>query len=49
MKLRLTGHRFDTTEEVHTETQEVIDALTFENFQGYMKSWETPGVAVYMG
>jgi len=23
------------------ETQEVIDILTFENFQGCMKSWET--------
>jgi len=40
MKLRLKGHRFDTTEEIHTETQEVINTLTFENFQGCMKSWE---------
>jgi len=32
------------TEEIHTETQEVIDTFTFENFQGCMKSWETrPG------
>jgi hypothetical protein len=36
MKLRLKGRRFDTTEEIHAEAQEVI-----ENFQGCMKSWET--------
>ena len=41
MKLRLKGRRFDTTEEIHAESQEVIDTLTFENFQGCMKSWET--------
>ena len=41
MKLRLKGRRFDTTEEIHTESQEVIDTLTFENVQGCMKSWET--------
>jgi hypothetical protein len=41
MKLRLKGRRFDTTEEIHAESQVVIDTLTFENFQGYMKSWET--------
>jgi hypothetical protein len=40
MKLRLKGHCFDTTEEIHAELQEVIDTLTFENFQGCMKSWE---------
>jgi hypothetical protein len=41
MKLRLKGCRFDTTEEILAETQEVVDTLTFENFQGCMKSWET--------
>jgi hypothetical protein len=41
MKLWLKGRRFDTTEEIHAETQEVMDTLTFENFQGCMKSWET--------
>jgi histone-lysine N-methyltransferase SETMAR len=41
MKLQLKGRRFDTTEEIHAESQEVIDKLTFENFQGCMKSWET--------
>jgi len=34
MKLRLKGHCFNTTEETHAEMQEVIDTLTFENFQG---------------
>jgi hypothetical protein len=41
MKLRLKGRRFDTTEEIHAESQEVIDTLTFENIQGCVKSWET--------
>jgi hypothetical protein len=41
MKLRLKGRRFDTTEEIYAETQDVIDTLTFEKFQGCMKSWET--------
>jgi hypothetical protein len=41
MKLRLKGHHFDTAEEIHAELQEVIDTLTFENFQGCIKSWET--------
>jgi len=41
MKLRLKGRRFDMTEEIHAESQEVIDTLTFENFQGCLKSWET--------
>jgi hypothetical protein len=41
MKLWLKGHRFDTTEEIHAESQEVIDTLTFDSFQGCMKSWET--------
>jgi hypothetical protein len=39
MKLWLKGRHFDTTEEIHTGTQEVIGTLTFENFQGCMKSW----------
>jgi transposase len=41
MKLRLKGRRFDTTEKIHAETQEVIGTLTFQNFQGCIKSWET--------
>jgi histone-lysine N-methyltransferase SETMAR len=41
MKLRLKGRRFDTTEEIHTESKVVINTLIFENFQECMKSWET--------
>jgi len=41
MKLRLKGCSFDMTEEIHTETQEAINTLTFKNFQGCVKSWET--------
>jgi hypothetical protein len=41
MKLRLKRRHFDTTEEIHAESQDVIDTLTFDNFQEYMKSWET--------
>jgi hypothetical protein len=41
MKLQLKGHHLDTIEEIHAELQEVMDTLTFENFQGCMKSWET--------
>jgi hypothetical protein len=41
MKLRLKGSPFDTTEEIHAESQEVIDTLIFENFQGCKKTWET--------
>jgi hypothetical protein len=41
MKLWLKGCHFDTTGGIHAETQAVIDILTFENFQGCMKSWET--------
>ena len=40
-ELRLKGRRFDKTEEIYAESQEVIDTLTFENLQGCMKSWET--------
>jgi hypothetical protein len=41
MKLQLKVHCFDTNGEIHAESREVIDTLTFENFQGCMKSWET--------
>jgi hypothetical protein len=40
MKLWLQGRRFDKTVEIHAESQEVINTLTFDNFQGCMKSWE---------
>jgi transposase len=47
MKLRLKGRRLDTIE-IRAESQEVIDILTFENFQGCMKSWKHAGIAVYL-
>jgi hypothetical protein len=34
MKLRLKWRRFDSTEEIHAESQEDIDTLAFENFKG---------------
>jgi hypothetical protein len=41
MKLSVKGRRFDTTETIRAESQEVVDTLTFKNFQGCMKSWKT--------
>jgi len=41
IKLRLKGRRFNRTKEIYAESQEVIDTLIFENFQGCKKSWET--------
>jgi hypothetical protein len=45
MKLRLKEGHFDTSEEIHAESQEVINTLTFENFKRCMKY---AGIAVYM-
>jgi hypothetical protein len=47
MKLRLKGRRFDTTGEIHAESQEVINTLILENFQGCMKSWGTTLGSLY--
>jgi hypothetical protein len=33
MKLKLKGGRFDTIEEIQTESQRVLDTLTEKNFQ----------------
>jgi hypothetical protein len=38
MMFRLKGHRFDTTEEILAESQEVLKTLTLEDFQGCMES-----------
>jgi len=49
MKLRLKGRLFDTTEEIHAETQDVIDTLTFESFQGdALNNGKHAGIAVYV-
>jgi transposase len=37
MKLRLKGRRFDTIEEIQAESQEVLNTLTLQNFQGCME------------
>ena len=47
MQLRLKGGRFNTTEEIHTETQESIDT----HFRTSMDAWnhgKHAGIAVYM-
>jgi hypothetical protein len=33
MKLKLKGRRFDTVEEIHAESQRVLDSLTEKDFQ----------------
>jgi hypothetical protein len=33
MKLKLTGRRFDTTEEIQAESQRVLGTLTEKDFQ----------------
>jgi hypothetical protein len=33
MKLNLKGHRFDNNEEIHAESQRVLDTLTEKDFQ----------------
>jgi hypothetical protein len=48
MKLRLKGRRFDTIGEIQAESQEVLNTLTLENFQGCMESLKDAGIAVYM-
>jgi hypothetical protein len=40
MKIRLKGRRFDTTEEIQAESQDVLKTLTLEDFQGCMESWK---------
>jgi hypothetical protein len=40
MKLRLKGRRCERIVEIQAESQEVLNTLTLENFQGCMDSWE---------
>jgi len=47
MKLRLKGRRFDTTEEIHTESQEVIDTYLRTSRDAW-NSGKHAGMAVYM-
>jgi hypothetical protein len=46
MKFRLGGRRFDTTEEIQAESQEMLKTLGLENFQVCMKSWKNAGIVV---
>ena len=39
MKMKLKGRRFDTTEEIQAETQEVLDTLTERDFQETFQKW----------
>jgi hypothetical protein len=39
MKLKLKGRRFDTTEEIQTESQRVLDTLTEKDFQEAFQKW----------
>jgi hypothetical protein len=39
MKLKLKGHRFDTTEEIQAESQRVLDTLTEKDFQEVFQKW----------
>jgi len=47
MKLRLKGRRFDTNEEIHAETQEVIDTH-FRTSRDARNRGKHAGIAVYM-
>jgi hypothetical protein len=48
MKLRLKGRRFDMTEEIHVETQEVIDTHTLRTSRGAWNHGKHAGIAVYI-
>jgi hypothetical protein len=40
IKLKLKGRRFDTIEEIHAESQRVIDTLTERDFQEALQKWK---------
>jgi hypothetical protein len=39
MKLKLKGCQCDTTEEIHAESQRVLDTLTEKDFQEVFQKW----------
>jgi hypothetical protein len=41
MKLKLQGHRFDTSEEIQAESQRVLDTLTEKDFQKMFQKWRS--------
>jgi hypothetical protein len=48
IKLKLKGHRFDTIEEIHAESQRVLDTLTEKDFKKRSKNGGEGGTGVYM-
>jgi hypothetical protein len=48
MKLKPKWRRFDTTEEIHAESQTVFDILTEKDFRKRSKNGEYDGTGVYM-
>jgi transposase len=41
MKLKLKGRRFDSVEEIQTESQDVLNTLTRNDFQQCFRSWKS--------
>jgi hypothetical protein len=41
MKLKLKGRRFDSIEEIQTESQNVLNTLTRNDFQQCFRSWKS--------
>jgi hypothetical protein len=41
MKLKLKGRRFDSIEEIQTESQDVLNTLTQNDFQQCFRSWKS--------
>jgi hypothetical protein len=39
MKLKLKGRRFDTIEELHAESQRLLDTVTEKDFQEAFQKW----------
>jgi hypothetical protein len=48
MKLKLKGRRFDTIEEIQTESQRLLDTLTGRDFQEEFQKWRRRWDPVYM-
>jgi hypothetical protein len=48
IKLNLKTRRFDTTEEIHAESQRVLDTMIEENFQEAFQNERDGGTGVYM-
>jgi hypothetical protein len=48
MKLKLKGRRFDSIEEIQTESQDVLNTLTRNDFQQCFRSGYPAGIAALM-